>query len=114
MTRRCSEGVVADFPIHSVLIAQETVNAQLFKWEHAAKLKEIIKARGQENVGIKIEAAEMINRKIPKEIVALNSCRERVEHGPVLGKFGVNELIDPSIVEKHVFEIGVQQSQIRS
>lgn len=60
----------------------------------------MFEARRQEYVGIEIEPTQTIDRKIPKEVVALNPHGEGVEHGPVLGKLGVNEFFDLAVIEE--------------
>src|SRR5262249_49453972 len=66
----------------------------------------------QEHISIKIEAAETIDRKIPEKVVTLNSNGERVENGPIMGKLGINEFLDLSVIEKQVFEIRIEQTQV--
>ena len=100
VARRCTKGIVPNFPIHPIFLAEEAVNAQMFEWEYATEFKQIFETGCQEHIGVKIEAAETIDRQIPEKIVALNSYGERVEHGPVLGKLGVNEFLDLVVIKK--------------
>jgi hypothetical protein len=113
VARRCTKGIVPSFPSHPILLAEEAVNAQMFEWEYATEFKQIFETGCQEHIGVKIEAAETIDRKIPEKIVTLNSCGERVEHGPVLRKLDVNELFDLGVIEKQVVEIGIEQAQFK-
>ena len=88
------------------------MNAQFFERKYATESKQIFETGCQEHIGVKIEAAETIDRKIPEKIVTLNSYGERVEHGPVSGKLGVNEFLDLGVIEKQVLEIRIEQTQI--
>src|SRR5271170_4949524 len=79
----CTKGIVPDFPIHPIFLVKEAINAHHFEREDATELKQIVETGCQEDIGVKIEAAETIDREIPEEIVTLNSHGERVEHGPI-------------------------------
>jgi hypothetical protein len=91
---------------------EEAVKAQFFERKYTTISKQILEVRCQEHIGIKIEAAETIDRKIPEKVVTLDPNRERVKYGAVLGKFGVNEFLDPGVIEKQVVEIGIEQAQV--
>ena len=90
------------------------MNGQIFEREYATEFKQIFETGCQEHIGVKIEAAETIDREIPEKIVTLNSYGKRVEHGPVLGKLGVNEFLDLRVIEKQVLEIRIEQAQVCS
>src|SRR5262245_1743366 len=108
---RCTKSIITDFPIHPILLAEEAMNGQFFEWKHATEAKQIFEIGCQEYVGIKIETAKAIDRKIPEKVVALNAYGKRVEHGSVLGELGVNEFLDLGIIEKQVLEIRMEQTQ---
>ena len=76
---RCTEGIVPNFPIHPVLVAEEAVYAQVFEREYTTEFKQIFETGCQEHIGVKIETAQTIDREIPEEIVTLNSNGERVQ-----------------------------------
>ena len=83
------------------------MNAQMFERKHATKFKQIFETRCQEHICIKIKPTKAIDREISEEIVTLNSYRERVEYGPVLGKLGINKFLNLHVIEKQVLEIGI-------
>src|SRR4051794_30257229 len=86
VARRCTKGIVANFPVHPILFAEESVNAQMLEREYATKFKKIFETGCQKDIGVKIKATEMIDCEVPEKIITLNSSGERIEHGPVLGK----------------------------
>src|SRR5215471_4320214 len=108
----CTKSIVPNLPIHPILVGEEAVNGQFFEWKYATESKQILETGCQEHIGIKIEAAETIDRKVPEKVVTLNSYGERVEHGPVLGKLPINEFLDLSVIEKQILEIGIEQTQV--
>jgi hypothetical protein len=108
---RSAEGKVSNFPIHPVLLAEEAVKGQLFERKYATESEQIFETGCQEYIGVKIEATQTIDGKIPEKVVTLNSYGERVEHGSVSGKLGVNEFFDLSVIEKQVLKIGIEQTQ---
>jgi hypothetical protein len=77
-----TEGIVSDLPIHCIPRAEEAMNGQFLEWKYATESKQILETECQEHIGIKIEAAKTIDRKIPEKVVTLNWYGERVEHGP--------------------------------
>src|SRR5262245_23576387 len=111
VARCCTKSIVTDFPVHPIAVAKESVNGQFFERKYATEAKQILEIGRQEYVGIKIETAKAIDRKIPEKVVALNAYGKRVEHGSVLGELSVNELLDLGIIEKQVLEIRMEQTQ---
>ena len=94
MAGRCTKGIVPNFPIHPVLVAEEAVVAQGFEWEYTTEFKQIFETGCQEHIGVKIETAETIDRELTEEIVTLNSYGERLKHRPVLRKLGVDKFLE--------------------
>jgi hypothetical protein len=84
----------------------------MFKWEHAAEFEQISETGCQKHIGVKVEAAKMINRKISEKIVPLNRFGEGVEHRPVLRILERNESFDLGIIKKQVLEFGIEQAQV--
>src|SRR5262249_46394135 len=103
----CSKSIVPDLPIHPILLGEEAVKGQFFERKYATESKQILETGCQEHISIKIETAETIDRKIPEEVVTLNSYGERVEHTPVLGKLGINEFLDLGVIKKQILKIRV-------
>jgi hypothetical protein len=68
--------IVANLPVHSILLREERANSQLFEGEYATKSEQIVKRARKEHVGVEIEPAETINGQIPEKIVTLNPCGE--------------------------------------
>ncbi len=58
---RRTKGIVPNFPVHTILLAEEGVNAQFFEWEYATESKQIFEAGCKEHIRVKIEAAEAID-----------------------------------------------------
>ena len=71
----CGKGIVPDLPIHPVLVVQEAVQGQALEREHTTEFKQIVETGGQEQIGVKVEAAETIYRQISEQVVALNPAQ---------------------------------------
>src|SRR4029077_7568002 len=67
----------------------------------------------QQHVEVEIEASETVHREIAEEVILLDTEPEGVEHSAVLGKLRLEESHDVVVVEEPVFELGVQQPDVR-
>ena len=104
--------VVADFPIGAALGAQVAVEGQLLKRNNAIRIEQWVEAGPQENVEIKVEAAQAVNCQVPKKIKPLYLARESSEHGLIFGRFGGHELRYLGVVEINVLPIRVKQLEV--
>src|SRR3954468_16238491 len=107
-----AECVVPNFPVHTIFLTQEGVDAQFFKRKYAAEVQEIFQTRSKEYIKIEVEPPQVVDRQVPEEVVPLYWFRKRIEHIPVLRKPCADEFLDLLIVEKQVFKFWVQKSQI--
>ena len=112
MSRGRSKRVIPDLPIHAVGAPQIIVDRQLLEWKDAAEFQKTVQLRGQEHVEVEVESAEMIDRKIPEEIIPLDGIAEGMKNVPVFWEMRFQELLDLAIIKKEVFEIRIEQRDI--
>jgi hypothetical protein len=108
MPSRSPEGIIANFPVHSILPAQVAAERQLFKGKHTGTWQEFLQPGSQKHIKVQVETTKSKYREIPKEIILLDAEGKASKDFLVLRKLVLHESSDLIVIKKEIFEIRIQ------